>query len=453
MKNSRFRQLAAFIIAGAVSGYAAQASAAAFAVNTPSTQAMGNAVAGGGAIAEDASAVWMNPASITRLPSQAMTSAHVLLPSFEFTDKGTTFIAPAAPAGPISGPTSTSGDKEAVVANFYYIRQLNERLSFGLAINAPFGLATEYDRNWKGRYHAVESEIIDFNINPALAWKVNDVFSVGAGVSINYVDAKINNAVDFATICGSPLLGGPFPCAGGGAGSLDGFAEHEADDISYGFNFGFFYEPSDRTRFSLAYRSQINHKLEGDVDFTVPAAAAGSIGGFFTDGGVKTGISLPDTLSVSGFHMVTSKIGVMGDITWTGWSDIPELRIIYDDGIATGDGVAFEPLGWKDVWRFSFGLNYYQSDRLTLRTGVAYDQSPVPNPVLATPRLPDNDRIWLSIGASYNVSDKLSVDFAYTHEFLDDTNIARTNDTFARLIGTYESSVDIISLQLSYLFD
>ncbi len=446
MKKSRIRRLAAFILAGAVSGYAAQASAAGFAVNTPSAQAMGNAVAGGGAIAEDASAVWMNPASITRLPSQTMASAHVLLPTFEFTDGGSTF-----PGGALSGPNTTSGDQEALVANFYYIRELNESLTFGLAVTAPFGLATEYDRNWKGRYHAVESEIIDLNINPALAWKANDVFSIGVGVSLNYADAKINNAVDFGTICAGPPLG-PIPaCAGPGA--FDGFAEHEADDISYGFNFGLFYEPNDRSRFSLAYRSQINHKLDGDVDFTVPAAVPPAAAAFFADGGVEAGVSLPDSLSLSAFHMVTPKIGVMGDITWTGWSDVPELRIIYDDGIATGDGVAVESLGWDDVWRFSFGLNYYHSDRLTLRTGVAYDQSPVPNRVLATPRVPDNDRIWVSIGASYNVSDKLSVDFAYTHEFIDDTNIARTNDTGATLLGSYESDVDILSLQVSYLFD
>ncbi len=451
MKNSRFRQLAAFILAGAVSGYAAQVSAAGFAVNTPSTQHMGNAVAGGGAIAEDASAVWMNPASITRLPSQAMTSAHVILPSFEFKDSGSTF-APPLGGGAISGPATAEGDKEAYVANFYYIRKLDERLSFGLAVNAPFGLATEYDRNWRGRYHAVESEILDFNINPALAWKVNETFSIGAGVSLNYIDAKINNAVDFGSICAAPPGGGPPIGACTGPGLFDGFAEHEGDDISYGFNVGLFYEPNDRTRFSVAYRSQINHKLEGDADFTVPAAAA-PIAGAFSDGGIKIGASLPDSLSISAFHMVTPKIGIMGDATWTGWSDIPELLIIYDNPGTTGDGQADEPLDWEDVWRLSFGVNYYQSDKLTLRTGVAYDQSPVPNPVRATPRLPDNDRIWLSIGASYRASDRLSVDFAYTHEFLDDTNIARTNGTGATLRGTYESEVDIFSLQVSYLFN
>jgi long-chain fatty acid transport protein len=212
-----------------------------------------------------------------------------------------------------------------------------------------------------------------------------------------------------------------------------------------------FYEPSDRTRFSLAYRSQINHKLEGDAVFAgVPALLSGA---FFNDG-ISVGASLPDTLSLSAFHMITAKIGVMADATWTGWSDIPELRIVYDNPANVGGaGTAVEPLAWEDVWRLSVGLNYYQSSRLTLRTGVAYDQSPIPNPVQLTPRLPDNDRLWVSVGASYYISDKLSADFGYAHLVIDDTNIARTNSTGATLVGSYESDADLFSLGVNYYFD
>jgi long-chain fatty acid transport protein len=433
MKHSRISHLMAFILAGALSGYAGTASAAGFAIIEHSAQGMGNAFAGGGAIAEDASAVWFNPASITRLPSQMQAAGHVILVSFDFTDGGSTF-----PGGTLSGAPTNDGGEDALVPNFYYIRALNERLSFGLAVNAPFGLATEYDNNWTGRYHAIESEIINLNVNPALAWKANEVFSVGAGVSLNYIDAKLNNFVDFGTLLGAP-------------GAADGFVENEADDISFGYNFGLFYEPSDRTRFSMTYRSQINHKLEGDADFrNVPAP----LSAFFFDDDIKVGASLPDSFSISAFHMLTPKIGIMGDATWTGWSDIPELRIVFDNPAnALGSGTSVEDLQWEDVWRLSLGLSYYQSDRLTLRTGVAYDQAPVPNPVLRTPRLPDNDRIWVSVGASYRINNKMSADFGYTHLFIDDTNIARTNSTGATLIGEYESEADIISLGFNYIFD
>ncbi len=445
MENSRFRQLAAFILAGAVSGYAAQASAAGFAIIEHSAKGMGNAFAGGGAIAEDASTVWFNPASMTRLPSQMEAAGHVILPTFDFTDKGSTQLdAPIPPGGPGTSallpgaPTTAEGGTEAFVPNFYYIRKLNESWSFGLAVNAPFGLKTEYNRNWKGRYHAIESEIIDLNVNPALAWKLNDVVSVGAGVSLNYIDAKLSNAVDFGALIGAP-----------GSPAAEGFVENEADDISYGFNFGIFAELSERTRLSVAYRSQINHKLEGNADFTNPLG----IPGFFDDG-ISVGASLPDSFSLSAFHMLTSKIGIMGDATWTGWSDIPELRIVFDDPTnAGGAGTSVEDLQWQDVWRLSLGVNYYQSSQLTLRAGVAYDQAPVSSPTLRTPRLPDNDRVWLAIGASYQVNDRISADFGYAHLFIDDTEISRINGTGARLIGTYESNADLISLGINYIFD
>ncbi len=464
MKNSRFRQLAAFILAGAVSGYAAQTSAAGFAVNTPSAQGMGNAFAGGGAVAEDASSMWFNPASITRLPSQMMASAHVLSPSFEFSDRGSTQATGGPPITLLpSAPSSNDGGTTAVVPNFYYIRTLNERWSFGLTVNAPFGLKTEYDRDWKGRYHAVESEIIDFNVNPVIAYKATDTISVGAGVSVNYIEAKLSNAIDFVAVCAGSVAPADVPgCTGigtgPGQGANDGFVENEADDISFGYNFGVFFEPTDRTRLSLAYRSQINHKADGEAKFTVPASIHSDpfINGFlratFANDDIKAGVSLPDSASFSVYQKLTSRISLMGDVTWTGWSDIPELRIVFNNP-ATAGGPGVETLSWEDSWRYSVGANYYLNDRVTLRTGVAYDESPVDNPTLATPRLPDNDRLWVAIGASYVVNDKISVDFGYAHEFINDTNIARTNGTGATLNGVYESDVDIFSLQVSYLFD
>ncbi len=461
MKNSRFMHLAAFILAGAVSGYAAHVSAGGFAINTPSAQAMGNAVAGGGAIAEDASAVWLNPASITRLPSQMMASAHVLAPSFEYSDRGSTQAPSGGPLLP-GAPSSNDGGTTAVVPNFYYIRTLNKSWSFGLSVNAPFGLKTEYDNNWKGRYHAVESEIIDFNVNPVIAYKATEAISVGAGVSVNYIEAKLSNAIDFVAVCagtpGVPVGGCTGIGTGLGRGANDGFVKNEADDISFGYNFGVFYEPTDRTRFSLAYRSQINHKAEGDAKFTVPSsihalgAADAAIRAAFANDGIKASVSLPDSASFSVYQKVTSNVALMADITWTGWSDIPELLIVFDNP-ATAGGPGGERLSWEDTWRYSVGANYYANDRLTLRTGVAYDESPVDNPNLATPRLPDNDRLWIAIGASYVVNDRISLDFGYAHEFINDTNISRTNSTGATLNGVYESDVDIFSLQVSYLFD
>jgi long-chain fatty acid transport protein len=112
-----------------------------------------------------------------------------------------------------------------------------------------------------------------------------------------------------------------------------------------------------------------------------------------------------------------------------------------------------ETLNWTDTWRYAVGANYYHNDRLTFRTGVAYDETPLPNAASRTPRLPDNDRLWLSVGASYRVSDRLSADIGYAHLFIDDTPIRRTGSTGSVLIGNYESEADIFSVQVNYVFD
>ena len=453
------------VLAGALSLVAPAASmAAAFAIIEHSAQGMGNAFAGGGAVAEDASTVWFNPASMTRLPSQMQASGHVILPTFEFTDAGSVqAVGPATVPLLPAAPTVDDGGKPALVPNFYYIRRINERMSFGLAVNAPFGLATEYDSDWKGRYQTIESEIINVNVNPAFAYKLSNSLSIGAGVSANYIDAKLTNAVDFAAVCAATVGAGACPNgAVPGQGAFDGFTEVKADDISFGFNLGVFYEPSSRTRMSLAYRSQINHSLDGNVTFTQPTTLGGfaalgpvlgaGLASTFANDGASAGVSLPDTFSFGMYHRVAPKIGLMGDITWTNWATIPELRIVFDSPTTAG-GPSVETLNWKNTYRFSLGMNYYHNDKMTFRTGVAYDESPVPDPTARTPRLPDNDRLWLAIGGSYRVSDRLSADFGYAHLIIDDTRIQRTGSTGSVLIGNYESDANILSIQVNYTFD
>lgn len=453
----------AAVVLGAALGHSITAGAAGFAIIEHGAQGMGNAFAGGGAVAEDASAAWFNPAAIVRLRTQMQASGHVIAPSFEFNDAGSV---QALGAGTIpllpDAPGINDGGKSALVPNLYYVRKLDDRFSFGLAINAPFGLATEYDRNWKGRYQSVESEIINLNVNPSLAYKVSDAFSIGGGLSINYIDATLTNAVDFAAVC-ARAVGGACPNgAVPGQGGFDGFVENTADDISFGFNLGIFYEPTENTRLSLAYRSRINHKLDGKAQFTAPTTLGGfnalgpvlggGLAATFANTGITSSVSLPETFSISAYHKVHPKLGLMLDFTHTNWSTIPELRILFDRPGAAG-GPAVETLNWTDAWRYAVGANYYHSGRLTFRTGVAYDETPVPNATSRTSRLPGNDRLWLSFGASYRVSDRLSADIGYAHLFVDDTPIRRTGSTGSVLIGTYESDADIVSLQVNYIFD
>lgn len=461
--ENRLAKTLSIALFGAFMGSSTLAGAAGFAIIENSAQGQGDAFASGGATAEEAASMWFNPATLSKLGSQMQTSISFVNPTFEFTDKGSVQSVGAATIPLL--PTASSiedGGKDALIPNFYYTREINDKMSFGLAINSPFGLSTSYDPQWKGRYQAVDSKILNFNINPAISYKVNDDLTFGAGVSANYVRARLTNTVDFTAVClgvsgaaGALCTGA---AAGPGQGGNDGFVENKADDLSFGFNFGLLYEINDTTRISAAYRSQINHKLEGKARFSLPATLStfapveAGLRATFANDNISASLTLPDSISFSAYSRVTPKVAVLADATWTGWSDVPELRIIFDrPGAAGGPGV--ETLGWQDTWRLALGLRFYQSERLTWRTGVAYDESPTPGAVLRSARLPDNDRIWLSFGASYKINNKMSADFGYSHLFISDTEIARAGSTGNTLIGTYESNANILSAQFNYQFN
>ena len=448
-------------VAAAFVVVAGAAHSAGFAIIEHSAQGMGNAFAGGGAVAEDASTMWFNPASMTRLPSQFQSSGHVIFASFEFTGSAT-----AGTGAAIQGRTNIDGGAIGVVPNMYFLRELTDNVTFGLGINAPFGLATEYDRNWVGRYQAVDSEILTIHVNPSLAWKMTDRLSLGAGLNVQYFKAELSSAVDFRSLClstaqrqqqaGNLAAAGQLAgaCNGAANTALDGFAENKAHSFGFGLNLGLMYELSENTRFSAAFRSSIEHDLDGDVTYQLPnnAVIRNTFGSLFPNDGVTADVELPASIELSAYHRFAQKFGIMASALWTQWSDIPSLIIVSDTPIAGRSQNAVEELRWRDAWRLGLGLNYYHNDRLTLRTGVAYDESPAPNATFTTARLPDADRLWISVGASYVFSDHLKADFGYSHLFVDDARISRTGGQSDVLTGSYESDANILSLQLNYVF-
>ena len=477
------RAATAAAVAAAVFAHG-NASAAGFALIEHSAQGMGNAFAGGGAAATDASAVWFNPAGMAVMPQGAVAqaTAHVIAPSFDFTDGGSVQALSATSSTPLlpGSRSSDDGGETKFVANLYYKRDVSEKLMFGLGVNTPFGLATKYSGDWIGRYQAIESEIKSVNINPSIAFKATEEFSVGFGVSAMYMDAVLTNAIDFNAVCaftvgpavaagaGVPAAAIPAAVAGAcspsgtpGSGGRDGFVKNKANGWGYGFNVGAMYQASEDTRVSVAYRSKVSQKLKGSARFSVPTGIAvgplgtaptginAQIGAAFADDRITAKVKLPDTLSFSAWHRLNEQWEIMGDATWTGWSSVPELRIVFDRPTTAG-GPGVETLDWDDTWRLAVGTAYSPNKQWTLRTGVAYDESPIPSATSRTARLPDNDRIWLSFGATYKASDALNVDVGYTHLFISDTRINRAGSTGNVLIGTYESDANLFSAQVRY---
>ena len=426
---------------------------AGFALFEQSVSGLGNAFAGAGATADDPSTIYANPAGMTKLAGDQITlGGPIILPHAEFKDRGST----VSPAIPVAGgtPLTGGGDKEAaldgILPNLYYSSAVASRWWAGIGVNAPFGLGTEYDKDWAGRYHAVKSEAVVLNINPAVAFKINNRVSVGAGINMQYFDAELSNAIDFGLL-GFGVVPGFMPQG------QDGFVKMEADDWGYGFNLGVLFEPWPATRLGVSFRSKIDYTLRGKADFSYPdaqtAALASSPQLNLVDQDAESDLTVPESFAISMYHEFSPQWAIMGDIIWTRWSRMKELRVTFDGGAPD----AVDTLDWEDSWHYSLGLTYRPAPQWILRTGVSYDETAISSARLRTPRMPGEDRLRVAFGVGYRVNNWLSVDLAYSHTFSDDAEIDRTGllpEDFARgaLNGVYDLSAEVIAVQVKILW-
>ncbi|WP_020674546.1 OmpP1/FadL family transporter [Geopsychrobacter electrodiphilus] len=431
------------------------ACASGFAIVEQSVSGLGTSFASGAAAAEDASIVYFNPAGMTLIKGQQVVAgAHVIVPSAKF--NVTSATSPGVAINPIfatiPGENDVNGGVTGVVPNLYYVNNPGNGWAFGLGINAPFGLATDYGKNWIGRYHAVESDVKTININPSVAYQVTENLSLGAGISAQYIDVTLSSMVNGGLAA--------FAATGGAIGtpnstSNDIFVENKADDWSYGYNLGAIYKFSEGSRIGVSYRSKIKQELTGTTNTTVPTSVA-ILAGAFADQNVSGNINLPASASVSVYHEVNNKLALLADVSWTDWSSFDVLTLNFEGtGGLGGKASSTTVENWKDSWRYSLGAIYQYNDALKLRGGVAFDQTPIPDAAHRTPRIPGEDRTWVSVGAGYKFSDRISGDFAYAHLFVPngDVNASLANNTSAgSLVGSTKNSVDIVSVQLSYNF-
>ncbi len=417
MKNPK--TVVSLAVGAALAGLASSAVAGGFAIGTQSGSGTGNAFAGGAASADDASVAWYNPALMTLLPDRQVAGAlHVLKPSFKFQNNGST--------SPIGTGEGGDGGDWAFVPNGFFTMAINPSLSFGLALNVPFGLKTEYESGWRGQFTALKSEIKTVNINPSVAYKINNMVSIGGGVSVQRIEAELTNSA-------------------GGAG----ISTLSADDIGYGYNLGLMIQASPTTRIGAHYRSKIKYQLEGTVGFSVAGVA---------NGDVRADLVVPDSASLSVFQTL-GNLELMGDITWTGWSSVKQLEVIRTSTATTlpglpgasGSTLSTLPLNWDDTWRYAIGANYKLNPQTKLRVGVALDKTPT-NDVDRTSRLPDQDRIWLAFGVQFKPTKTSILDVGYAHEFIKDANINNSQGAAGQLTGTFKNKADILSVQYSLSF-
>ncbi len=440
---------AGFLIAGVLP----QAQAGGFQLFEQTVGGLGNAYAGRSASAEDVSTIFFNPAGLTRVPgTQAVAGVHIIALNAKFDNKGSTAGSPNFQGtNALLGTNGSDTGETGVVPNLYIGHQLTNNLHVGLGINVPFGLKTKYTNDWVGRYHAIRTELKTVNINPALAYKFNSMFSIGIGANAQYADADLTNAIDFGAQvdaqgqCPPPPAGPP---SGFCAQALDGRANLSGDDWAWGYNVGLLMELSPDTRFGLSYRSKLKYELEGDVRFDVPTAVQPAFP--FTKEDVSADLDLPESVSLSAYHQLTPKLALLADVTWTKWDRFKELRVSFDNAPLPDD---VTPEDWNNSFRYSLGANYRLGSEWLLRTGGAYDETPIPSAEKRTPRIAESDRFWLAFGISHTPNSSFRFDFSYAHLFVRDAKINNDDGSGHILTGNYKnSSVDIFSGQMVYTF-
>lgn len=391
------------------------ANAAGFHLREQSAAALGNAFAGATAGAENNSYSYFNVAGLTK---QKGTQVNV----------GGTYIIPRAEAHDIYDANGTDRNQDvnnivhaAIAPNATISHQLNDEVYLGLSMNVPFGMITKYDGDWVGADHGVTSKVISVTTTPMVAYKATDKLSIGAGLPIQYVKARLSNAVL------------------GGAGS----ATMEGDTVDVGYQLGAMYEFDDDTRIGVGYRSEINHKLKGDISSDLSVAMLNQ--------DISARLDTPAMFSVGAYHRLNDKWEVMAEYQRVYWNSFDSLDI-YGREVPF---VSSTPENWRDTNFYAIGASYQMDNQWKLRLGFAYDESAVKE-ADRTPRIPDSDRYWYSIGLSYAYSEKLTFDAAFTYIKAKDAVVNLPNGypsaTSRGVYAEYDNSVKLVGLSLNYKF-
>ena len=419
------------LIATAFSGYAG---AAGFQITAQNASGMGNAYAGSAAVADNASTIFYNPAGMTQLQAREFSvGLSVIKTSDKFTNNGS-----------IAGALQFTGDGGdaggwGFIPNGYLSWALSPDLYIGIGVGAPFGLKTEYDAPWIGAAQAVSFDVKTYNINPSIAYRISPMVSVGAGFSWQKLEAEYIRRVATVPV----TVGGVTVPAGVTAATS---VTLDADGSAWGWNLGALFTLSPSTKVGMSYRSTISHEIDGSLNVGFPLSAGSS--------GAKAEIKLPDMFILSATQQIDQRWELLGDVSWTGWSSIPEVNIVRTSGLASGTTAQTLDTDFQDSWRVALGANYKMDDVWKLRFGLAWDQTVVKSPATRLVSLPDNDRYWFSVGAQYVPVKNNRLDFGLAYLYIPDSDIDNNQLLLGRGLvkGTYENSVWYFGAQYSMGF-
>ncbi len=318
------------------------------------------------------------------------------------------------------------------------ISPLDDKWAVGVGVYVPFGLITDYESGFEGRYFGDYSEVRVITVQPTVSYRFNEKLSVGFGPTINRIDGQLESAVPPAT-----------PGA-----TADSRVKIKGDDTALGFNVGVLYEFTPHTRAGITYRSKVDYTLEGDTQVSGNDPTLAFIGAY-GEYDASLDLETPESIDVSITHELNDQWTLYGGAMLTRWSRLESI-IVENGGVAAGPATAAfgtieEEQDWHDTWSYALGAAYKLNKQWTLRTGLAFDQSPTNN-THRSPRIPTGDRTAVSFGLAWNPTDDMTVDLAYSYLWEEDTKIQQASATRGTYNATYENSAHGFGAAMTYRF-
>ena len=438
--------LAALTVAVAGALVSPVASASGFQISENTVQAMGRAYAGREAAGNDASVVMNNPAAMVDFDTYAVQiDATAINVSTQFHGSGTDAF-----GQPLSGGNGGNGGGVNGVPAISFIAPIAQNWRIGFGIDAPFGLKTQYDNGWMGRYQALKSSVKSMDLTGSVAWAINPEFSLGFSVIAQKTTIDLSNAVDL----GAVLVAPPFnlyptflPQ------SADGTAELRGNNWKWGWQIGAEWKPTSQDTVALSYHAKINHNINGQAYFTVPPSvqyvlSQPGVPPLFQNSAISGQFATPAIASLSYWHKTMGPVSWGAELSWTGWSSFSRIAINFANPYQPAIDQYY---GWRNTWFGSVGMDYKLSDQWTLRSGLAYDQTPTQN-FSRDPRIPDSGRKWISAGATYSPTRSVDLNIGYTHLFVNNGNVNDVSATGDNLVGSFDNSGDLFGISMQYKF-
>jgi long-chain fatty acid transport protein len=427
-----------------------------------SAAAQGNYAAGAAAEAADASTGWYNPAGLPLLHRQQGVFGLVVVDPTATLSGTSTFTSTGYP-NYVQAFDGIEGGKVGYVPSLHYVLPLGDRMAFGLSMVSPFGLATSWSPRGPVRYAATDSNLLTFDISPEIGGRVNEHFSVGLGIDFQYARVKFNS-----------MLGSPAQLQRITPFLLDSLSYNRGRSFGVGFHAGamaLFNE--EHTRVGLNYQSQLRHRfngwsrLEGRLANLSPTVNLGTIlsanpeAVFWSPTLASNTIILPAITTLSAYQDVNEKIALLGSVVYTGWKSLQSIELDRVAAFAPTQGQLLvnsaTAENYRNAWRFSAGANYHVNDRVMLRVGGGYDQTPTVD-AFRDIRVPDANRWAASIGAHYQPRPAIGVDIGYTHLFkagdtrVNKTSVVGTGSTY-NVNADVNAHADLFGIQAVWTID